>query len=69
MSRQSEPEATARELRGSLTVTVPVSVLQRLQPLASRRAKSAFVSRAIAAALDQAEQQATEDREPAEAAS
>jgi hypothetical protein len=60
MSEQGQTVPAAKELRGYLTVTVPVSVLQRLQPFASRRAKSQFVSQAIAAALDQADQ----DRAP-----
>jgi hypothetical protein len=56
MAEQAPAGAESRELRGSLTVMVPVSVLERLQPLASRRAKSRFVSEAIRAALDQADQ-------------
>jgi hypothetical protein len=52
MPEQSQTGPEPKELRGSLTVTVPVSVLQRLQPLASRRAKSKFVSQAIMAAFD-----------------
>jgi hypothetical protein len=56
MAEPAPAGAESRELRGSLTVMVPVSVLQRLQPLASRRAKSRFVTEAIRAALDQADQ-------------
>jgi hypothetical protein len=64
MSDQAQTGPAAGELRGTLTVSVPVTVLQRLQPLASRRAKSSFVTQAIRAAFEQADQQATEDRAP-----
>jgi metal-responsive CopG/Arc/MetJ family transcriptional regulator len=50
-----------KEIRGQLTITLPVSMLQRLEPLAVQRRRSEFVEQAIAAALDQAEQ----DRERA----
>jgi hypothetical protein len=56
MAEQALAGAEPNELHGSLSVTVPVSVLERLRPYASRRAKSRFVSEAIRAALDQAEQ-------------
>jgi metal-responsive CopG/Arc/MetJ family transcriptional regulator len=45
-----------KEIRGQLTITLPVSMLQRLEPLAVQRRRSEFVEQAIAAALDQAEQ-------------
>jgi flagellar motor switch protein FliM len=61
MSEQAPVGVESNELRGSLTVMVPVSVLERLRPFASRRAKSRFVTEAIRAALDQADQ----DRERA----
>jgi hypothetical protein len=54
-----------KEYYAYLTVHVPISVLERLRPYAIRRAKSEFVTAAITAALDKADQ----DREPAEAAS
>jgi hypothetical protein len=58
MAEQAPAGAEYEELRGSLTVMVPISVLEQLRPYASRRAKSRFVTEAIRAALDQA----TEDR-------
>jgi hypothetical protein len=58
MSEQVAPPI--KEIRGALTVTLPVSLLQRLQPLAIQRRRSEFVEQAIAAALDKADQ----DREP-----
>jgi hypothetical protein len=54
MSEHAGPEAG--DYRAYLTVTLPVSVLRRLQPLANQRARSEFVRQAIVAALDQAEQ-------------
>ena len=39
-----------------VTVTLPLSLFQRLEPLRVQRRRSDFVEQAIAAALDQAEQ-------------
>jgi hypothetical protein len=64
MAEQAPAGVEYEELRGSLTVMVPVSVLERLRPYASRRAKSRFVTEAIRAALAQA----AEDRERERAA-
>ena len=53
------PEQVAlptKEIRAQLTITLPVTMLRRLQPLAVQRRRSEFVEQAIAAALDQAEQ-------------
>jgi metal-responsive CopG/Arc/MetJ family transcriptional regulator len=55
-----------KELRAQLTITLPVTMYRRLEPLAVQRRRSDFVEQAIAAALDQYEaEQATEDREHA----
>jgi metal-responsive CopG/Arc/MetJ family transcriptional regulator len=51
-----EIASPTKEIRGQLTITLPVSLLQRLQPLGVQRRRSEFVEQAIAAALDQAEQ-------------
>jgi metal-responsive CopG/Arc/MetJ family transcriptional regulator len=59
MSKQVAPPI--KEIRGQLTITLPVSLLQRLQPLGVQRRRSEFVEQAIAAALDRVEQ----DRERA----
>jgi metal-responsive CopG/Arc/MetJ family transcriptional regulator len=59
MSEQVAPPT--KEIRVQLTITLPLSMFQRLQPLGERRRRSEFVEQAIAAALDQAEQ----DRAPA----
>jgi hypothetical protein len=64
MSDQAQTEPAARELRGSLTVTVPITVLERLQPLASSRAKSGFVTQAIRDAFAREDAEATKAREP-----
>jgi metal-responsive CopG/Arc/MetJ family transcriptional regulator len=61
MSEQAAP--SIKEIRGALTVTLPVSLLQRLQPLAIQRRRSEFVEQAIAAALDKTEQDQDQDRE------
>jgi metal-responsive CopG/Arc/MetJ family transcriptional regulator len=45
----------ANEYRGYVTVTLPVRVIQRLQPFTSRRARSRFIEAAITTALDKAE--------------
>jgi hypothetical protein len=50
----------AKEIRAPLTITLPVWMLQRLQPLGVQRRRSEFVEQAIADALDRAE---AEDRE------
>jgi hypothetical protein len=65
MSTQVAP--SIKEIRGALTVTLPVSLLQRLQPLAVQRRRSEFVEQAIAAALDRADQDQGQarEREPA----
>ena len=65
MAEQATVGAEPTELRGSLTVSVPISVLERLRPYASRRAKNRFVSEAIRAALDQADQGQDRERERA----
>jgi predicted DNA-binding protein len=59
MSQQAAPPA---EVRGYVTITLPVQTIQRLQPLSSRRARSRFIEQAIEAALDKADQ---DEREPA----
>ena len=59
MSDQAAPPA--KELRGYVTLTLPVQMIERLQPFTSRRARSKFIEQAITAALDKADQ----DREPA----
>jgi hypothetical protein len=59
MSEQAAPPA--KELRGYVTLTLPITLIQRLQPFTSRRARSKFVEQALTAALDQADQ----DRERA----
>jgi hypothetical protein len=65
---QAKPDA--KEHRGYLTVNVPLSVMERLEPFALRRIKSKFVTAAITAALDQYDaEQAAQEPEPAEAAS
>jgi hypothetical protein len=63
MAEQAPVGVEPNEWRATLTVMVPVSVLERLRPYASRRAKNRFVSEAIRAALDQADAKA-EAREP-----
>ena len=50
------------EIRGAFTVTLPMSMLVRLQPLAAERRRSEFVEQAIAAALDQADQDRERER-------
>lgn len=63
-------ESEAPEHYTTLTVHVPISVVDRLRPYARRRAKATFVSEAIRAALDQADaERAAQEPEPAEAAS
>jgi hypothetical protein len=47
----AKPEA--KELHGFLTVNVPITLLERLQPFARQRTQSKFVSAAVKAALDQ----------------
>jgi hypothetical protein len=54
MSEQDAPEP--KETRAPLTITLPVTMLRRLQPLGVQRTRSYFVEAAIAAALDQADQ-------------
>jgi hypothetical protein len=50
----TEPET--RELHANLSVSMPISVLVRLQPYANRRAKSEFITQAVRRALDDADQ-------------
>jgi metal-responsive CopG/Arc/MetJ family transcriptional regulator len=54
MPEQAAPQAG--DYRAYVTFTLPVSVLQRLQPFTNRRARSEFIRQAIQAALDKAEQ-------------
>jgi hypothetical protein len=58
------------EIRGLIALSLPVSLIQRLEAAvpASERVRSAFVRKAIEPALDEHEQQATQDRERAAAA-
>ena len=55
------------EIRGLIALSLPVSMIERLEAVAPARdrIRSAFVREAIERALDEAEQQATEDRERA----
>jgi hypothetical protein len=55
MSEQDTPEP--KEIRAPLTITLPVTMLQRLQPLGAQRTRSYFVEAAIAAALAQADRE------------
>jgi hypothetical protein len=61
MSEQAAPPV---EVRGYVTVTLPVRTIQRLQPLTSRRTRSRFIEQAIEAALDKAEQDHAPAAEP-----
>jgi metal-responsive CopG/Arc/MetJ family transcriptional regulator len=54
-----------KELRAQLTITLPVPMFRRLEPLADQRRRSDFVEQAIATALDQHEAEQAEDRERA----
>jgi metal-responsive CopG/Arc/MetJ family transcriptional regulator len=53
---------SAREYRSNVTITLPVRLLERLDPFADRRARSAFIEQAIETALDRAEQDQDRDR-------
>jgi hypothetical protein len=48
----SELAAPPAEVRGYVTITLPASTIQRLQPLSARRARSSFIEQAVNAALD-----------------
>jgi predicted transcriptional regulator len=62
MTEQAAPPA--EEYRATVTLTLPVEMVRRLHPFTSRRARSAFIEQAIAAALDKADQDQGQDREP-----
>jgi metal-responsive CopG/Arc/MetJ family transcriptional regulator len=55
------------EIRGLIALSLPISLLQRLEAVApaSQRLRSAFVRRAVERALDEHDQQASQDRERA----
>jgi hypothetical protein len=59
--KQARPTA---EYRAIINMTLPLSVLQRLEPYKAKRRRGAFIEAAVLAALDKAEQ----DRERAAAA-
>jgi metal-responsive CopG/Arc/MetJ family transcriptional regulator len=55
------------EIRGLIALSLPISLLQRLEAVApaSQRLRSAFVRRAVERALEEHDQQASQDRERA----
>ena len=60
MSEQAAP--LAREYRGVVTLTLPLWMIQRLEPMVVQRARSRFIEQAIEAALDKAEQDRERER-------
>jgi metal-responsive CopG/Arc/MetJ family transcriptional regulator len=58
----STDQATARYYRGTITMTLPLALLRRMEPYAEKRQRTALIEDAIRRELDRREQQ---ERQPA----
>jgi hypothetical protein len=56
--------AQAAEYRATSNMTLPLSVIRRLEPYKAKRRRGAFIQAAVVAALDQAEQDHAPAAEP-----
>jgi hypothetical protein len=60
----AEQAAPTAEYRATIALTLPLSVLRRLEPYKAERRRGAFIQDAIVAALEQTEQDHAPAAEP-----